>query len=210
MSEARGMWRALDPHQRLAAVAALALFGTMFLPWYTKDTTLATEGGRLQKLDDTLLAFEAFSFVEAAVLLVAVAALVMLAARARGGAFHLPGGDGLVITAGGIWVCLLVFYRQLDKPDGQQDGQFATDYGVTWGIFVTFLCGALLAYAGWRLRAARLAEPPLPVAATEAPIAAPGEPRVRRGASEAPTRVAPSGARRMPRDGGEQLSFDED
>lgn len=205
MSEARALWRALDPRQRLAAAAALALFATMFLPWYTKDTS-AVIGGRLQKVDDTLLAFEAFSFVEAAVLLVAVATLAMLIARVRGGAFHLPGGDGLIITAAGVWVCLLVFYRQLDKPDGEKGGEFATDYGVTWGIFVTFLCGALLAYAGWRLRAAHLAEPPLPVA--EPTAAEP--PRVRRGPSEAPTRVASSGARAMPRDGGEQLSFDED
>jgi len=200
----RELWRALDPRQRLAAVAALALFATMFLPWYTKDTS-AVIRGRLQKVDDTLFAFEAFSFVEAAVLLVAVAVLVMLAARAAGGAFHLPGGDGLIVTAAGAWVCLLVFYRQLDKPDGEKGGEFATDYGVTWGIFVTFLCGALLAYAGLRLRAAHLTEPPLPVAGEP-----PGEPRVTRRASEAPTRVGTSGARRMPRDGGEQLSFDEE
>ena len=209
MSDARGLWRALDPRQRLAAAAALALFVTMFLPWYTKDTTFATPRGKLEKLDDTLFAFEAFSFVEAAVLLVAVATLAMLAARVRGGAFHLPGGDGTIVTAAGVWVCLLVFYRQLDKPDGEQRGQFATDYGVTWGIFVTFLCGALLAYAGWRLRAAHLTEPPLPAAAAPATSGRTG-PRQQPDASQAPTRVAQPSARRLPRDGGEQLSFDEE
>lgn len=203
----RELWRDLDPRQRLAAVAALALFVTMFLPWYTKDTSAVIDG-RLQKVDDTLFAFEAFSFVEAAVLLVAVATLAMLAARVAGGAFHLPGGDGLIVTAAGVWVCLLVFYRQLDKPDGEKGGEFATDYGVTWGIFVTFLCGALLAYAGWRLRAAHLAEPPLPVA-QDTPPARPAR-RPPGGAPEAPTRVASTSARRTPRDGGEQLSFDED
>jgi multisubunit Na+/H+ antiporter MnhB subunit len=201
MRDLQELWRAFDPRQRLAAAAALALFATMFLPWYTKDTSVVV-GGRLQKVDDTLFAFEAFTFVEAAVLLVAVATLAMLVARVRGGAFHLPGGDGLIVTAAGAWVCLLVFYRQLDKPDGSKSGEFATDYGVTWGIFVTFLCGALLTYAGWRLRAAHLTEPPLPAAIPTAASAAV--------TATAPTRVAPVGARHMPRDGGEQLSFDED
>lgn len=202
LARTRHVWAALDPRQRLAAVAALALFGTMFLPWYTKNTS-AIVAGKLQKVEDTLIAWQAFSFVEAAVLIVAVATLVLLWARAEDRAFHLPGGDGTVITAGGVWVCLLVFYRQLDKPNGTSKGQFTTDYGVTWGIFVTFLVGALLAYAGWHLRAAHLAEPPLPAA----------------GATPVPsTRVAPTAATRVassrrpqppPVDGGEQLTFDD-
>jgi len=215
VSDPRELWRAFDPRQRLAATAALALFVTMFLPWYTKDTSVVV-GKQLLRREDTLLAWDAFSFVEAAVLLVAVATLVMLVARVRGGAFHLPGGDGLTITAAGVWVCLLVFYRQLDKPNGENRGEFATDYGVTWGIFITFLCGVLLAYAGWRLRAAHLEEPPLPAATAVVPPdgrgAAVAEPRVRRGAGapEAPTRVAGAGSRRMEPDGGEQLSFDQE
>ena len=36
-------------------------------------------------------------------LLVAVGVLVLLFVRAEGSAFHVPGGDGGVITAAGIW-----------------------------------------------------------------------------------------------------------
>ena len=53
----------------------------------------------------------------------------------------------------------LVFYRQLDKPGGRNEGPIQTSVGVQWGIFVAFLLGALLAYAGFRIRAAHIAEP---------------------------------------------------
>ena len=33
---------------------------------------------------------------------------------------------------------------------------------MTWGIFVTLLAGAALAYAGWRIHQAHRPEPPLP------------------------------------------------
>jgi hypothetical protein len=143
------------------------------------------------------------------VLLVAVATLVLLFARAERRGFHLPGGDGTVILAAGVWVCLLVFYRQLDKPNGTASGQFTTDYGVTWGIFVTFIAGLALAYAGWKIRTAHLPEPPLPAAA---PLPPAPPPRRGREPRTAQTRVV---TRERPGngppddDGGEQLSFDE-
>jgi hypothetical protein len=154
-------WRAMAPEQRLAAVCALALFLTMFLPWYTRDTTAVVKG-RLQTVTSTLIAWKSFSFVEAAILLVAVGVLVLLFARSERRAFHLPGGDGLVITAAGAWVGLLVFYRLIDNKTGSSNDVAKVDYGVTWGIFVTLLTGAGLAYAGWRIHQAHRPEPPLP------------------------------------------------
>lgn len=185
-------FRALTPDQRLAGLASAGLFVTMLLPWYTRDSAAVVDG-RLQREDTSLSAFESFSFVEAAVLLVAVGVLVLLFQRGERKAFHLPGGDGTVVAAAGVWVCLLVFYRFVDNKDGGVTGAVSVDYGVTWGIFVTFLVAALLAYAGLRLRESSI-EPPNPAA---------GEP---------PTREAPTRRVRRDRpyiDGGEQLSFDE-
>jgi hypothetical protein len=76
-----------------------------------------------------------------------------------------------VIMGAGLWVMFLIFYRQLDKPDGRSEGPFSTSIGVEWGIFVAFLLGALLAYAGFRIRAHHTPEPvaddvPPPTAAT--------------------------------------------
>src|SRR3954451_18468064 len=155
-------WGNLGADQRLAGWASLALFVTMFLPWYQETGNAVVGAKQLAKVDNNLSAFQVFTFIEASVLLVAIGVLVMLFARGEGKAFHLPGGDGSVVFAGGVWVCLLVFIRQLDKPDGNSGAQIATTIGVQWGIFIAFLAGLGLAYAGWRIRAAHRPEPPLP------------------------------------------------
>jgi hypothetical protein len=152
-------WRRLDPDQRLAGLAAGGLFVSMFLPWYQATGFSFDPKHGQQQLSNNLSAFQVFTFIEAAVLLVAVGTLLLLFARGEQRAFHLPFGDGPVIMAGGIWVALLIFIRQLDKPSGQHSNQIATTIGVQWGIFVAFVIGLLLAYAGFRIRRDRVPEP---------------------------------------------------
>jgi hypothetical protein len=150
------------PHERrLAAYAALGLFVSMFLPWYQRQFFIVV-GGRLAPGSDSQTAWAQFSFVEAAVLLVAVGVLTLLFQRAEGKAFHLPGGDGWVIMAAGCWTCALIVWRIFDKQGGNAHGQNATTYGIEWGIFVALGVAAFLAYAGSRIRAAHRPEPPLP------------------------------------------------
>jgi hypothetical protein len=200
----RRAWAALAREQRLAVGCALGLFLTMFLPWYQKDVDALVDG-KLVNRSDTLTAFGAFSFVEAAVLLVAGGILALFFARGEGKRFHLPGGDGLVTIAAGVWVCVLVFIRQIDKPDASGGGdQVSATVGVHWGIFIAFLVGLALAYAGFRLREAHVAEPGEEPAR---PQRRPREPREPRGDAEV-TAVAPRPDRPAV-DGGEQLSFDE-
>jgi hypothetical protein len=206
-------WRALSSEQRLVAVAALALLLSMLLPWY-QETGFANVNNRLERIDDAKSAFGVYSFVEAAIFVVVAGVLALMWARAERKAFHLPGGDGTVIMGAGLWVMFLIFYRQLDKPDSRREGLVQTSVGVQWGIFIAFLLGALLAYAGYRIRAAHVPEPatddvpppPEPEAEPPPPTAKrppPDEP------DDSPTVVAPR--RRTtgddPFDG--QLSFDE-
>lgn len=148
-------WRALSPERRLAAVAALALFVTMLLPWYQQNA-VDKAGIVSQDLD----AFAVFSFIEAAILLVAVGALVLLFARAEGRSFHVPGSDGTVVLAGGLWTVLLLILRLFDKPGVSTHG-IAANVGVEWGIFFALGAAGLLAWAGARMRAAERPEPPL-------------------------------------------------
>jgi hypothetical protein len=164
---ARGVgaaWRNLTSDQKLAAVAEIALLLSMLLPWY-QETGNALVNNRLVSIDNSKNAFQVYSFVEAAVFVVSAGVLALLYARGSRRAFHLPGGDGTVIIAAGLWVMFLVFYRQLDKPNGRHEGPINTSIGVEWGIFVAFLLGALLAYAGFRIRQAHTPEP----AADDAP-----------------------------------------
>lgn len=170
MSRATSAWRAMEPEQHLAAIASLALLVTMFLPWYSlqsldrKTATISTH---------SISAFGDVSFVEAAVFLVAAGILAMLFARAEGHTFHLPGSDGTIAMIAGGWAALLIFYRVFDRPSG---GGYPV--GIQWGFFLAFVAAGVLAYAGWRMRAAHRPEPPLtrrtprprrPPAPTESP-----------------------------------------
>ena len=174
---------ALDAEQRLAGIAAVALAVTLFLPWYS--VSVARDDAFF---GDSRTAFGVFSFVEAAVLVVALGVLVLLFARGERRGFHLPGGDGTVILAAGAWAAILLLWRVFDRPDVA--GQGAT-VGITWGFFFAFLAAAALALAGLRMRQANRPEPPNPAAEDDALWSEPVVRRpARRPASEAPTRVA--------------------
>lgn len=163
---------ALEREQRAAAAGAVALFVTMFLPWYRVTGLLLNGRGQGVTVHDSRTAIGVFTFVEASVLLVAIAVLWLLFARAEAKAFHLPFGDGNVIFAAGVWVCLLVFWRFFDKPSLSVGKSAAGTIDLNWGIFVALLAGLYLAVSGQRLRAAHLVEPPLPgdVAPSDDPL----------------------------------------
>ena len=148
--------RSLGAEQRQAAIASIALALTMFLPWYSISRPEVVRG-RPGEVGISTTAFEQFSFVEAAVLLVAGSVLYLLWARSQQRAFHLPGGDGWAITAGGGWVLFLLIWRLFDKPDVA-----ASAVGVQWGIFVAMGAAGFLLAAGQRVRAAHSPEPPNP------------------------------------------------
>jgi hypothetical protein len=196
----RAAYRALAPEQRLCGVAALGLVFTMFLPWYaTTFTTRVRVRGGSGLAHDNQSAIGAFSWVEAAVLLVALGVLALLFARGERRAFHLPGGDGTVVTAAGAWAVLLIIWRFFDKPELGQ----GVSVGLQWGIFAALAAATALALAGNRLRAAHRPEPPMAGAPPPAPP--PGTPVEVRIPDARPhleeTRVMPDrtpGSERMP------------
>ncbi len=155
-------WRALPHESRLAAFASGALVVTLFLPWYQVTLIARAKSAALESASASITGWGAFSFVEAAVLLVAASVLTLLFQRAEGRAFHLPGGDGAVITAAGLWTCVLIIWRIFDKQGATANGPSATTSGVEWGIFLALAAAAFLAYSGSRIRAAHRPEPPLP------------------------------------------------
>ena len=105
-------WRLLNFEQRVAAVGALLLIVSTFGP---------------------------FSFVEAAIVLVAASVLLLLRRRAQGRNFHVPFGDGAMIAAAGTWTGVLIVVRLFDKPLGQN--------------LLALVCSAILVLAGLRERA---------------------------------------------------------
>ena len=152
------VWDELDTEQRLAGGAAIALFVTMFLPWYQQNAIVSAR--RTQPLvSQNLSAWAVFSFVEAAVLLVAVAVLALLVARGQRREFHLPGSDGAIVLLAGLWVAALLVWRLFDKPGIGGHG-VAANVGIQWGIFLALAAAGAMAWAGARMRAARRPEPP--------------------------------------------------
>lgn len=162
----RGAWKGLFSEQRGAMIVSAAIVFSMLLPWYQQKGTVTRPNGTIIELSDSLNAFQAWGFIEASILLVALGVIVLCLARADRKAFHLPGGDGSVIMAAGAWVMFLVFYRQLDRPTGNDPGVLRpagspawSPTGVSWGIFVTFILGAALLWCGWRLLSRHRPEP---------------------------------------------------
>ena len=193
-------WRALHRDRRIATLAALAVLTTMFLPWYQRDTTAFVDGRPVSASQD-LSAFQVFTFVEAATLLVVLALLALFFARAEQRDFHLPARDGTLVCAAGAWICLLIFYRQLDQPEPLAGAQASASVGVNWGIFLAFLAAIVLAAVGFRMRVAELDEHEPPAV------------RDTRGDPTPPTRTtatrtAPA-RRAADQDATRQLSFDD-
>jgi hypothetical protein len=117
MADLVATFRMLNFEQRVAAVGAVLLAVSTFGP---------------------------FSFVEVAEILVALAVLALLRARALGKRFHLPFGDGTVIAVAGMWAAALIVVRLFDRPLGQN--------------LLALGCAAILIFAGTRERAKRPAD----------------------------------------------------
>jgi hypothetical protein len=165
----------IPPEQRMAGVAALVLILSMALPWYQRTVDPGSSSDLVSK---SLNAFAVFTFVEAAILLVAAGVLFLIWARSEGKGFHLPGGDGAVIAFAGGWAVALLIWRVFDRPGDDLRGVVV---GVQWGFLVALGAAAALAVAGARLRAAHRPEPPNPAEDLDWEAAAP---RPRRRASE--------------------------
>jgi hypothetical protein len=136
----RQAFRGLDTEQRLAALAALVVAGSVFLPWW-RDPVFGVTYAGVRRL----------TFLEVALVLVAVGVLALLFSRAEGGTFHLPLSDGTLLAASGVWGAFLVLFRMLDPPTRTIAGA-SHDYGLRWGILLALAAAVTLAVAGVQTR----------------------------------------------------------
>jgi hypothetical protein len=199
-------WRALSPEQHRSAIAALALWVAMFLPWYSE--TAVSIGSRSSAASVSLTAWDAFGFVELVLLVITVAVVWLLFLRGEQRGPRVPGGDGATIAAAGGLAAILIFYRMLDRSQltSARNGLLST--GIEWGIFLAVAAAVWLAYSGVAMRrasrpGAAAADPPSPGIRRQPP---------REQANVGATRdeLPPEGAeRRAPtREDAEQLRFE--
>src|SRR3954470_17361157 len=124
MASAARTLRSLPPESRMTGGAAAALAFSLLLPWY--QVSFFAKG---RAVSDSRSALQVFTWVEAAILLVALGVLYLVWARAQRRAFHLPGGDGFVVSLGGVWVFALLVWRLFDKPGVNEP---AATVGIQW------------------------------------------------------------------------------
>ena len=140
----RELWRelrGLGGNERLAAVGVATMALSLLLPWY----------GVPFQSDLGLTGVGAFSFAEAALLLIGAATLA-LALRVGGGYVPpRPLSEGGLLIAAGTWAALIVGYRMLDRPEFTLFG-LDEPYTLRYGIFVAVGGAALIVLAGLRAR----------------------------------------------------------
>lgn len=137
----------LDDGRKLAAVAGIVLLVSFFLPWYEKSVIPV---GSHQFVSQSLSAWGAFTWVEAALMLVDGSVLYLLYLRSTGRRVELPASDGTMIALAGGWMVILLLVRVFDRPSVSGAG---ASVGLQWGLLVAMgAAGAMLA-AGLATRA---------------------------------------------------------
>jgi hypothetical protein len=135
----------------IAAAGGVALFVSLFLPWYGIELAIAGFSSSA-----SVTGWEALELIDVVLLLVALVALGVPAARADGSLgpeFPWP----LLVLGAGVLGLFLVLVRLIDVPvsDVSSIAGDRVDVGRKVGPFVALLATAGIAYGGWRANAER-------------------------------------------------------
>ncbi len=134
----------LDDGRKLSALAGAVFLVSLFLPWFQKSVL---PPDTRQFVTTSLSAFGAFSWIEAALLLVDVAVLALLYLRSTGRRVELPADDGTMIAFAGGWMLVLLVVRVVfAKPEVTGTAGTAPTVGLQWGLLVAMgAAGGMLA-----------------------------------------------------------------
>jgi hypothetical protein len=141
--------RLLDDGRRLALAACVVIIVSLFLPWYQKSVAVPGTGGGASFAQTSISAWGSFTWVDAAILLVAVSVAVLLYLRGAGHRIELPWSDGTTVALAGGWTIVLVMVLVFDKPT--VSGLGAT-VGLQWGLLVAICAAGALLGAGLLMR----------------------------------------------------------
>jgi len=126
---------------RLAAVGALIVLASLFMPWYAVRLIL------FKSISES--AISAFGAATAALALTAAAALYLISRAARGYRPPRPLSVGAVLALAGVWSAMLVLVLIADRPD-RILGLARVE--LRFGAFVALGGAVALAAGGLRLR----------------------------------------------------------
>jgi hypothetical protein len=126
----------LTQGEKIAGVAAIVLFISMFFAWFGFDTP----GNELGiSASFSLNAWESFDFIDLVLFVTALAAVGTAVAKASDAVVDFP--LNAVVAVLGALSALLVLYRIIDPPGGLDR---------EWGVFLGLILAGLVAYGGYR------------------------------------------------------------
>jgi hypothetical protein len=140
------LFRSLPPPARLATVGALAVLGSMLMPWYGIQF-----GPGLSQTG-----FDSLGLGQLAVVLTCGAVLYLVIRCAAGYRPPRPLSEGGLLAVAGVWAALLVAYLMIDRPD-EIAGH--THIHLRYGIFVAMGGAVAMLVGGLRLRRDKTAAP---------------------------------------------------
>jgi hypothetical protein len=143
--------RGLGGNERIAVIGAAVMVGSLFLPWYESPISN----------DLVLTGIGAFSWAEAALVLIA-GATTFLALQGGGGYVPpRPLREWALFVVAGCWAALIVLYRIADRPRFTLTGH-DEPYDLHYAIFVALAGAVVVVMAGLRMRPRERAKRPRP------------------------------------------------
>ncbi len=135
----------LSQGEKIAAVAAVVLFVFMFFDWFTVEVTGIPGSGGSD-------AWDALDWIPIVLVVTIVAALGVAALRLTDSRYEPAISANSVVAILGGLSFLLILYRIVDPP-GVGGGTLAeelVDVSPAFGIFVSLVAAAGIAYGGYR------------------------------------------------------------
>jgi hypothetical protein len=138
-----GHWAGLRPAERIAALGAVLMIGSLLFPWYGIELELFSGFSQT--------GLEAFGFGHGALVATAAAALLLIVRCGAGYRPPRPLDEGALLILAAIWGAVVVAYLAIDRPD--EIAGFTT-VRLRYGLFVALGGAAALLSGGVRLRQA--------------------------------------------------------
>jgi hypothetical protein len=133
--------------EKIASVSAVLLFIFMFFDWFEVEVS---GGGAGSGTLGSGSAWDALDNIPIFLLITIVATLAVALLRLTEADYEPPFPANAVVAVLGAISVLLVLYRIIDTPGGGSFGGFSVDVSPTFGIFISLIAAAGIAYGGYR------------------------------------------------------------
>jgi hypothetical protein len=137
----------LTQGEKIAGISAILLFVFMFFDWY--GVTISG-GGESINLGGGGNAWDALDFIPILLLIAIVATVAIVIIEAGDTDIELPVHGAAIVTVLGVVSFLLILFRIVDTPTFASFGGVSAEGTVKFGIFLSLIAAAGIAFGGWR------------------------------------------------------------